>query len=62
MAKSEDGDVRKHLVSIRIDEPTLAYFRGMAAETGLPYQTLVNLYLRDCAAKKRRLRWIGRRR
>jgi len=38
------------------------YFQAMAKEAGIPYQTLINLYLRDCAASRRklRLRWGGR--
>ena len=49
----------KRPVTIRLDEPTLAYFRGLAEELELPYQTLINLYLRDCAATGRRpaMRW-----
>lgn len=47
----------KRAVTIRLEEGTLAYFRQLAADTGLPYQTLINLYLRECAASKRRLRW-----
>lgn len=45
----------KRSVTIRLDEPTIAYFKGLAAETGIPYQTLINLYLRDCAASERKL-------
>jgi predicted DNA binding CopG/RHH family protein len=45
----------KRSVTIRLDEPTIAYFKGLAAETGIPYQTLINLYLRDCAASGRKL-------
>jgi predicted DNA binding CopG/RHH family protein len=45
----------KRSVTIRLDEPTIAYFRGLAEETGIPYQTLINLYLRDCAASGRKL-------
>jgi uncharacterized protein (DUF4415 family) len=45
----------KRQVTIRLDESTVAYFRELAEETGIPYQTLINLYLRDCAAKNRRL-------
>jgi predicted DNA binding CopG/RHH family protein len=47
----------KRAVTIRLDEGTLAYFRQLAADTGLPYQTLINLYLRECASSKRSLRW-----
>jgi uncharacterized protein (DUF4415 family) len=47
----------KKTVTIRLDEATIAYFRKLAEESGLPYQTLINLYLRDCAATRRTLRW-----
>ncbi len=45
----------KKSVTIRLDEPTIEYFKELAAETGIPYQTLINLYLRDCAGSGRRL-------
>jgi predicted DNA binding CopG/RHH family protein len=44
----------KRSVTIRLDERTLAYFRELAAELDVPYQTLINLYLRDCAETGRR--------
>ena len=52
----------KKRVRIRLDEPTIAYFKELAEETGIPYQTLINLYLRDCAASGRRLamKWKSR--
>ncbi|MHB1861397.1 MAG: BrnA antitoxin family protein [Gemmatimonadaceae bacterium] len=40
----------KRSVTIRLDESTLAYFKDLATQTDLPYQNLINLYLRDCAA------------
>ena len=42
-------------VTMRLSEDVLAYFKGMAAEAGVPYQSLINLYLRDCAATNRKL-------
>lgn len=45
----------KKQVTIRLDEATIAYFKDLADETGVPYQTLINLYLRDCAASGKRL-------
>lgn len=45
----------KKSVTIRLDEPTIAYFKGLADETAIPYQTLINLYLRDCASTGRKL-------
>ena len=49
----------KQSITIRLDRETVAYFKAMARETGLPYQNLINMYLRDCAAHHRRLsmRW-----
>ncbi len=46
----------KKRVTIRLDVPTVDYFKQRAEETGIPYQTLINLYLRDCAASKRELK------
>lgn len=45
----------KRPVTIRLDVPTIAYFRELAEEAGIPYQTLINLYLRDCALTRRGL-------
>ena len=49
----------KKQLTIRLDEETLAYFRELADETDIPYQTLINFYLRECAQEKKRpsLRW-----
>ncbi|MFQ5504827.1 MAG: BrnA antitoxin family protein [Planctomycetota bacterium] len=49
----------KRQVTIRLDESTVDYFKALADDVGIPYQTLINLYLRDCAARRRRLalRW-----
>jgi predicted DNA binding CopG/RHH family protein len=49
----------KQSVTIRLEQPTIAYFKALAAETEIPYQTLINLYLRDCATTKKKLavRW-----
>ncbi len=48
-------------ITIRLELSTVAYFKGLAEELGLPYQSLINLYLRDCAASKRKLKltWKG---
>ena len=45
----------KQPVTMRLDRDTVAYFKLMAEETGIPYQTLINLYLRDCVASNRKL-------
>lgn len=49
----------KRQVTLRMDEGTISYFKTLAHESGVPYQTLINLYLRDCAAshKKLSLHW-----
>jgi predicted DNA binding CopG/RHH family protein len=45
----------KRSVTIRLDEATIAYFKRLSEENAIPYQTLINLYLRDCAAHDRKL-------
>jgi uncharacterized protein (DUF4415 family) len=45
----------KKQITIRLDEQTLGYFRSLSVETGIAYQTLINLYLRDCAATRKKL-------
>lgn len=49
----------KHQVTIRMDEGTVRYFKELDREIGVSYQTLINLYLQDCAAshKKLSLQW-----
>ena len=44
----------KKQVTIRLDVPTVEYFKSLAEEVGLPYQNLINLFLRECADLKRR--------
>ena len=46
----------KKSVTIRLDQDALEYFQALADETGIAYQTLINLYLRDCAVSKKKLR------
>ena len=45
----------KKQITINIDKDTIDYFKEEAALTGIPYQTLINLYLTECAASKKRL-------
>jgi uncharacterized protein (DUF4415 family) len=49
----------KKQITIRVDEDTLGYFQTLAEETGIPYQTLINHYLRDCAVRRKRpsMKW-----
>lgn len=45
----------KKQITIRLDEETINYFKEMAEDKGIPYQSLINLYLRDCAKTQRKL-------
>lgn len=45
----------KKSVTIRLGEDVIEYFKAMAEETGIPYQSLINLYLRDFVAQHRKL-------
>ncbi len=48
----------KHLkrqITIRLEAETIAYFNRLADESGIPYQTLINLYLKECAKSRKRL-------
>ena len=53
--KNPYASLLKKQVTIRLDETTVKYFKELAANAGIPYQTLINLYLRDCAASSRKL-------
>jgi uncharacterized protein (DUF4415 family) len=46
----------KRQITIRIDAATIDYFKGLSDGTGIPYQSLINLYLRECAAERKRLK------
>ena len=50
----------KQQITINLNQSTIQYFKDLADKTGLPYQTLINLYLTDCADKKRQpeVSWI----
>jgi uncharacterized protein (DUF4415 family) len=45
----------KKSITIRLDEDSVSYFKAISEEIGIPYQTLINLYLRDCATSHRKL-------
>jgi predicted DNA binding CopG/RHH family protein len=44
----------KRQITIRLDAASVDYFKQIAADLGMPYQNLINLFLRDCATQKRR--------
>lgn len=45
----------KKQITINIDNKTIDYFRSMSETSGIPYQTLINLYLTDCAKNNKQL-------
>ncbi len=45
----------KKQITIRLDEDSITYFKVVSEQVGIPYQSLINLYLRDCAASHRKL-------
>lgn len=51
----------KQQITLRLDPDVIEYFKAMSAEKGIPYQSLINLYLQDCAARHRDLKmtWSG---
>jgi predicted DNA binding CopG/RHH family protein len=52
---------KKKAVGINLSPEVLDYFKGLAEETGVAYQKLIDLYLLDCARKRRKLsmRWVA---
>ncbi len=58
-SKSKPNPYAKKLkkqVTINIDADSIDYFKAQSKSTGVPYQTLINLYLSDCVANKRQLK------
>ena len=45
----------KKSITMRVSEDVIEYFKEMAEESGVPYQSLINLYLRDCVAQHRKI-------
>ena len=48
----------KKPVTIRLGDDVISYFKSMADELGVPYQNLINLYLRDCVQSHRKIEWV----
>ncbi|MBI4211215.1 MAG: BrnA antitoxin family protein [Deltaproteobacteria bacterium] len=62
-SKSQKNPYAKHFkqqITIRLDTETIAYFKGLAEKTDIPYQNLINLFLMDCARKERvpAVKWL----
>ncbi len=56
-SKSKKNPYAKRLkrqVTIRLDQETVEYFKELATESGIAYQVLINLYLKQCANEKRK--------
>ena len=49
----------KKPVTIRLGADVVEYFKSMATQLGVPYQNLMNLYLRDCVQSHRHIQWVG---
>jgi len=45
----------KKQITIRLDKESISYFKSISEQVGIPYQSLINLYLRECAASHRKL-------
>lgn len=54
--KNPSASRLKKPVTMRLSEEVVLYFKDMAMEAGVPYQSLINLYLRDCVAQHRKVR------
>ncbi len=45
----------KKQITIRLDDDVVTYFKDLSEKNGIPYQNLINLYLKDCALKNKEL-------
>jgi uncharacterized protein (DUF4415 family) len=57
-SKAEKNPYAKQLkkqITIRLDEDAISYFKSMSQKTGITYQNLINLYLKDCTVSRRKL-------
>ncbi len=55
--KNPYAKVLKQQITMNINTSTVDYFKSMAAECGIPYQTLINLYLDECVKEKKRIKF-----
>ena len=53
--KNPYAKLLKKQITMRLEEDVIDYFKKLAGETGIPYQNLINLYLKDCATSGRKL-------
>ena len=57
--KNPYSEKLKLQITIRLDKDTIEYFKALAVTTGMPYQNLINLYLKECAKEQRKLKWAS---
>ncbi len=55
--KTSSAKKTKQQVTMNMNISTVGYFKAMASETGIPYQTLINMYLDECVREKKRLKF-----
>ena len=53
--KNPYAPMLKKQITLRLDQDAIEYFKGVSGEVGIPYQSLINLYLRDCVMKHRKV-------
>ena len=53
--KNSYASMLKKPITIRLDEDSVSYFKTISEEVGIPYQSLINFYLRDCATSNKKL-------
>ena len=53
--KNPYADKLKKQITIRLDDEVVNYFKNMAEETGMPYQNIINYYLKECVKERRHL-------
>lgn len=56
--KNPYAKILKQQITINLDESIVSYFKTQAASTGIPYQRLINLYLKDCIANNRKINLV----
>jgi len=52
--KNPYAKMLKRQITIRIDDETINYFKGLATQSDIPYQNLINMFLRDCANSRKK--------
>jgi len=52
------GRSEKQQITIKLDNNVVVYFKNMSDDTGVPYQTLINMYLADCVKEGKKLQFV----